>query len=96
MSEEKLPSAQDLDAKAAEQQAKESTNGEKIKLPICPYCGHDPFNLLDLPLNNDNGVTLIVMSCADCRKVISVELLHVPQPRVAASPSRILLPGRPQ
>jgi hypothetical protein len=54
---------------------------EQPKLPICPHCGHDPFNLMEVPLNNESGVTLITFSCADCRKLINVVILKLPPQR---------------
>jgi hypothetical protein len=72
----------------------ESENGEpKPNLPICPYCLHDPFNLREIPLNNEIGVQLITFSCADCRKLINIVIFRVPQRQVAPAPNaRIVLP----
>lgn len=94
MSEETLPSGPDLDVAAAEEQAKQSTNGEpESQLPICPYCLHDPFQLREIPLNNEIGVQLITFSCADCRKIINVVIFRVPQPRVQPQRSPLIIPG---
>ena len=59
--------------------------------PICPYCLADPFEPNGLPFNVNNGVQLLVISCDKCRKVMSVVILKLPEPRVVQQP-RILRP----
>lgn len=59
--------------------------------PICPYCLDDPFRPQAIPFNTSNGVQLLVIFCDNCKKVINVNILVVPQPRVQPAP-RILRP----
>jgi hypothetical protein len=96
MKEENLPSGPDLDAVAAEQEAKRSTNGDAEKhTPVCPYCATDPFAPGAIPFNAPNGVRLLIFFCSDCRKVVSAIILELPQRRVMPA-SPIIMPGREQ
>lgn len=67
---------------------------QKSQAPICPHCLADPYVPDALPFNVENGVQLLVIFCAGCRKVVSVVILKIPQPRVQPpSPNgRIVMP----
>lgn len=61
------------------------------KLPICPYCLHEPFRPQAVPFMTPTGVRLLILFCEDCRKVVNMLILEMPQPRIQAPQRRVQL-----
>lgn len=49
--------------------------------PICPHCGIDPARLTAVPLQM-GPVQALVFFCGACRKILSVEVIGIEQPRI--------------
>jgi hypothetical protein len=57
------------------------------ELPLCPHCGRDPVRLKLMFQKFPKGQIASIISCADCRKLLSVQI-------VGMEPSPIVKPGR--
>ncbi len=60
-------------------------------IPLCGHCG-EKFIPVGNVFNVENGVQLLVLSCASCRKVNSTVIYAMPQPRVQPPPQKIVRP----
>ncbi len=65
----------------------------KPKDAICPHCKREPCTLAATMIMM-GGLPWARVICADCRKIISVQLMPMPQgpPQPQQEPSRLILP----
>lgn len=65
---------------------------QEAALPVCPYCGQDPAILTMKQFMLGTAKTaLIICGNLECRRILTVQILKIEEPRVVPLDSKLLI-----